>query len=368
MLRVRGTASFRYEDEMSSSEVTPVRNLDSSPERMTAAILANMRDGVITIDRTGTITTINPQAQAVLSLDESECLGEKFGMAIFGRSEFDQLSDVVIAAIADPENVQTLEFEMPAGEQKLSLVLRTSAYRDPDSGATNGIVAIISDVTEQVNALRDRIEFGYLSVAAMLFMSVADVMGLASSAFKGDDTRVLIVNWIYVLFMLLPIFYLLNKFQRPLSDFGITTKNLKRSLLEGAAFSVPLVLICFLAGAILRYQAGEPASGWFTMHALTFANLLYIPHSFLQEFVARGFLQGSFKRFLNDQSGNAAIFVASIAFGALHSHYGIFGMAVTFLSGLVFGWIYNRQQNLAGVTLAHIAGGLAIFAVGVLKQ
>jgi len=354
---------------MSISEAASTRDANGSPERMTAAIIANMRDGVITIDRTGSITTINAQALAMLSLDERESLGQKFGMAIFGRGEFDELSDVVIAAIADPEHVQTLEFEMRDGERTRSLVLRTSAYREPDSRVTNGIVAIVSDVTEQVNSLRDRIEFGYLTITAMLFMSVADIMGLASPVVRTSYSDVLIINWIYVLLMLVPVFYLLHRFHRPLSDVGITTKNLKQSLLEGAALSVVLVAACYVAGAWMRYNAGEPPSEVLAKsQPLYLIDLLYIPHSFLQEFVARGFLQGSFKRFLNDRSGYTAIFVASVAFGALHSHYGIVAIAVTFLSGLVFGWIYNRHENLAGVTLCHVASGIAIFAVGIMSD
>jgi PAS domain S-box-containing protein len=358
-----------FEDSMSTPSAAQIQEPYSPPEHMTAAVLANMRDGVMTIDRTGTITTINPQAQEILSLDERDCLGRKFGMSIFGRSELDRLGDVVIAAIADPNNVQTAEFELGAGRARRSLVLRTSAYRDPDSGVTNGIVAIVNDVTDQVRLLRDRIEFGYLTVFAVMVMSVSDVIGLASSILTVNFSRVMLVNWTLVLLMLIPVFYVMHRFQRPFGDIGITRRNLGRSLGEGALASIPLVLLCLAAAAVMRYRAGH--EGYDILPTPSFATLSelpYLPHSFLQELLARGFLQGSFKRFLNDKSGTTAIFVASIVFGALHSHYGIFAMLVTFVSGLLFGWIYNRHDNLAGVTLCHFVGGAAIFAFGVLHR
>jgi membrane protease YdiL (CAAX protease family) len=259
-----------------------------------------------------------------------------------------------------------VEFELTAGQSRRSLVMRTSAYRDPDSGATNGIVAIINDVTDQVRLLRDRIEFGYLTVLAVIFMSAADVLGLASSLVRGHFSRVEFVNWTGVLLLLMPAFFLMHRFQRPYADIGITGKHLTRSLKEGALLSIPLVALGYGAAVAMRLGSGRHGYDLLPIPSLGVDDLPYLPHSFLQELLARGFLQGSFKRFLNDASGTTAIFVASILFGALHSHYGIFATLVTFLSGLIFGWMYNRHNNLAGVTLCHFLAGTAVFALGIL--
>ncbi len=342
--------------------------LPAVAERMDAAVVSNMRDGVITIDRGGTIRTINPQAERILGLVASECVGQKFGVVIFDRN-LDHFLDVVIAAVGDPLTSHTAPFALRDAGGARHLLLKTSALVDPDTRAITGVIALISDVTEHVRSLRDRIEFGYLSIATMIFMSLGSLAGVASFSLVIPEIRTSLANWSFVLLMTTATILLLRIFQIPLAAVGLTRRHLRRSIVEGVVFSAVLFLAVVVIAAALRLSSGAPLSDLF-VDASAFGPvlLLYVPHAFLQELVCRGFLQGSFKRLMADRSGLPAIFAASVAFGVLHSHYGPTAILLTFVTGLIFGAIYNRHGNLAGVTICHIVAGSAAFATGLLHH
>lgn len=336
-------------------------------ERMDAAVVSSMRDGVVTVDRTGTIRTINSQAEYTLGLVASECVGQKFGVVVLERGNLDRFLDVVIAAIGDPLTIHTEEFAVRDAAGTRHLLLKTSALVDPDTRAITGVIALISDVTDQVRALRDRIEFGYLSICTMIFMSLGSLAGVASFSLVLPEIRTPLASWMFLFLTTATTILLLRVFQIPLAAVGLTRRNLWKSIVEGVVLAAALFLAVIAIAIALKVHAGTPMGDLF-VDASAFGPvlLLYIPHVFLQELVCRGFLQGSFKRLMADRSGWAAIFAASVAFGVLHSHFGPAAIIITFLSGLVFGTIYNRHGNLAGVTICHIVAGSAAFATGLL--
>lgn len=336
---------------------------------MDAVILANMRDGVITVDRTGVIRTVNPQAEQSLGLVAAECIGQKFGVVVFQRRDLDRFGDVVIAAIADPLTSHTEEFKLSDAAGTRHLLLKTSALVDPANKAVAGVVALISDVTDQVRALRDRIEFGYLSICTMIFMSLGSLAGVASFSLAVPEFRMPIASWTFVLLMTAATILLLRTFEIPLASVGLTRRNLRKSVVEGLVFSVGFFLATMAIAMALRAGSGRPVFD-IALDDSHFGLmlLLYVPHAFLQELVSRGFLQGSFKRLMADRTGWLSIFAASVAFGVLHSQFGLTAIVLTFLSGLVFGWIYNRHDNLAGVTICHIVAGTAAFATGLMHH
>ena len=337
---------------------------------MDAAVLATMRDGVITVDRGGTIRTINPQAERSLGLRASECVGQKFGVVVFQRRDLDRFGDVVIAAIADPLTSHTEEFKVKDAGGTRHFGLKTSALVDPDTGAVAGVVALINETTEQVQALRDRIEFGYLSICTMIFMSLGSLVGVASFSLAVPEFRTPGATWPFVLLMTATTLLLLRTFQIPLAAVGLTRRNLRTSIIEGIWFSA-LAFVAIVAIAVaVRAGTGErlPFNPFIDSGQFGLALLLYFPHAFLQELVSRGFLQGSFKRLMADKTGVPSIIAASVAFGVLHSQFGLSAIVLTFVSGLIFGWIYNRHENLAGVTLCHIVAGTVAFSTGLLHH
>ena len=93
--------------------------------------------------------------------------------------------------------------------------------------------------------------------------------------------------------------------------------------------------------------------------------MFYAPHSFVQEVLARGVLQSSLRRVLNDRRGIVSVVVASLVFGLFHGYLGLTGIAVTTVSGVIFGCLFIRHGNLIGATIVHVLAGAATFALRV---
>lgn len=169
--------------------------------------------------------------------------------------------------------------------------------------------------------------------------------------------------WQYLLVLIIPSALVMLRMKIPLRQMGITTEGLKKSLIEGAVASVILIALAFGAAQILaafnlvpgKPQPFDPAGA-----------LAYFFHSFLQELVARGFMQSSFQRFLNDKTGWRSVFLTGTLFGLFHLHFGFPAVAVTIFSSFIFGALYLRHRNLAGVTLLHFMSGVAAFNSGLL--
>lgn len=149
----------------------------------------------------------------------------------------------------------------------------------------------------------------------------------------------------------------------PLKDLGITTVGMKKSLIEGGILSAVTVAVAF--AAVWALKALELPTGT-PVPAEWGATTGYFFHSVLQELVARGLLQSSFQRFLDDRRGLQSVVLSSTLFGVFHIHFGFMVVAITILSGLLFGAVYLRHRNLAGVTLLHFFAGGAAFWSGLI--
>ena len=53
-------------------------------------------------------------------------------------------------------------------------------------------------------------------------------------------------------------------------------------------------------------------------------------------------------------------------FGMFHINYGPSAVALTTVGGFVFGAIYMRHKNLAGVTILHVTGGVAAYMLNLM--
>jgi len=91
-----------------------------------------------------------------------------------------------------------------------------------------------------------------------------------------------------------------------------------------------------------------------------------------QEFFFRGWLQPRFEKSLGLWSG---LVVTSVGFAVWHlcppfeqaqivPIMSVFGMAVTTVMGLVFGYVFRRTGNIVAPWLAHVLAGLTLVLSG----
>jgi membrane protease YdiL (CAAX protease family) len=87
--------------------------------------------------------------------------------------------------------------------------------------------------------------------------------------------------------------------------------------------------------------------------------ILYGLHSPIQEFIARGVLQGSLQHFFTGRNVVfRSIIVSNALFSATHVHIMNGWLALfVFIPGLFWGYLYSRHKNLIGVSISHILIG-----------
>lgn len=201
---------------------------------------------------------------------------------------------------------------------------------------------------------------GVFFICILISLMLGDVTTYTASLLKVNLFSG-IYNWTYLILILLPILFFIYKFKFSLHDFGVTRFNLKKSFIESIFISMGIILFtgfCFyLYGKFVDDVLWQRFINFKTSKVFELSFLIYIVHAYLQEFIARGVVQSSMKRFLLDKSGFASIFVTSTLFGVLHLQRGLIVVILAFLISVLFGIIYNRQRNLVGVSIIHFFTG-----------
>jgi membrane protease YdiL (CAAX protease family) len=148
----------------------------------------------------------------------------------------------------------------------------------------------------------------------------------------------------------------------PFSYLGVTLKGAMASLrhmLPGTLIAC-VVLIGLKSLFLLTGFKGMENSLFITGN-FNLELLLYIPIAALQEFLSRGVIQTAIKHVLKKRHATFwAILTASALFGLVHVQISVSLAVASFIFGLFWGYIYNKQNSLVGVSISHfLIGGLA---------
>jgi CRP-like cAMP-binding protein len=229
--------------------------------------------------------------------------------------------------------------------------------------------SLTTSLREKLEAEQLRNQFGHFFIMIVMIFGVLSV-GTALLSAQMSPVGEVVASWAYILAFFGPVVYYVTRArQMSLRDLGLTLERWPQQLAEGATCAAVCALL-LMAGKS-QLATGEALFSFRTMQGYSpwlfwgfFA--LYLPHSFLQEFMARGLLQGPLHRFMADDPDWMPILVASFLFGIGHVHYSYAFAGVTFATSLIFGWLYVRHRSVVGVTVAHYLGGLSAMALGLI--
>lgn len=171
-------------------------------------------------------------------------------------------------------------------------------------------------------------------------------------------------------------FYLCRDVKRqgyPLSMFGLTFRNWKRSISETLLFMLPLLLLSLIlkqaliltsadyAGQTLFRFALEAHATSFEEHLLlAISFVLYILFSPIQELIFRGILQTSWQRFSSGSHRTLlAIIITSVLYFTAHFYWSLSFLVL--IPSFLWGWLFARHRTLVGVSIGHILLGVWIF-------
>ena len=108
------------------------------------------------------------------------------------------------------------------------------------------------------------------------------------------------------------------------------------------------------------YQAGElKISLWLMV-------LLYCVHAMIQEFIARGCVQGGLHQFIVGKgAATMAIILSTMIFSVIHLIMNFNFALLTIAPGLFWGYLFYKQRNFWAVGISHfLIGATAFFILG----
>jgi len=121
-------------------------------------ILANMADGVISLDLDGHVTTFNASAGRILGLDPESVVGRPYAAVFFEEAGFDDFNELVLNAIYESATTHSRQVLIGVGGEERWLLMSTTFLRAGAQmhQAKLGVIVVFSDITEQHR--RERVE------------------------------------------------------------------------------------------------------------------------------------------------------------------------------------------------------------------
>lgn len=150
--------------------------------------------------------------------------------------------------------------------------------------------------------------------------------------------------------------YLIFKEKMKAKSLGFRTDNFKQSLLPYTAFT--LLSLVVLASLVV-ILGKKPLDNWWTYSHLQWA---FLPISFVQEFVYRAYFQTKLQKVLQP---SLAILITATLYSAMHVLWkDPLIIALTFGSGLGWGYLWYKYPNLYLISLSHTVLNYLIILFG----
>jgi len=291
-------------------------------------------------------------------------LGEK---EYFGEMSFLSEKDPASASVRAKEATEVWVLRKEAAEN-LSLYqqLAINIARCQMGRIRSLTERYVESLSEQLGRAKVSKNFGMLFIVTILLFALQPFVKTHS---HSPALEQILYSWGFLILYLLPFVYLLWRMKYPLSTYGVTIKGWQKSAVEGliAAAVISPIFILFThftkpGGPLFSFSHFND----FSTPLVVVYFVSYIPSSYIQEFIARGVIQGSLQRFMYESHFTVPIFVAAMVFGVCHIHKGLELALFTFMLSFILGFLYYRHQTLIGVTITHYFLGFLAEAMGYL--
>lgn len=231
------------------------------------------------------------------------------------------------------------------------------------------IVPLVRSSREQskalVAAVEDRHRFsGFFIYMIAIIYGCMLIYYLVVEQFVVDTTTNLFA-WQSAAVLIVPSLFVVYRLGLKRDELGLRRSDFAYSAKWGLIWSLVTAVVFVGTFQTVRLLGGIPdferaqAFEWIDM-------VSYLPHTFVQEFVARGIIQNGYQRFFDDEKGYRSVGFASLVFAVAHIPVGFPAVVLTFFGGLVFGFFFLKFRHLVGVTLVHFALGASAIALGLI--
>lgn len=221
-------------------------------------------------------------------------------------------------------------------------------------------IADLKQKKEELTAsIKIRMEFGQIFISVVLMVCLYTFLIVMLNKINAGDGIIYIISRLIEVTFVLANVWLVFRSGLPLSSFGLTLENGKKSILESLAVSFLLMF----ALVVLKYYLVKTVPAFhnetvFAWQYLGWDYATYILVAPLQEFLCRGVLQGSIHRFLVGRFNWLwAVILTSSLFGVFHIHESLELGITAIIGGILWGGLYIRHKNLIGVSINHFLIG-----------
>lgn len=360
------------------------------PVAMTDDIVASSRDGIVTIDPKGRLTSFNPGAEAILGLRASEVVGKTVAEVFVPIEGLDDFTDCLLEAVGNPEREHTANISLESAHGSLHLSVRAVLLHRKDTDERIGVLVMISDESERVEFLartaereRERAATGRFIVAILTIFSVFTL--LLEPIQKLARARFYDLGPVMALLTLVVIAFMINRWISPSSEsVGIVLRPKRRHVIEAVAWSIGFCAVMTAAKYLWIGLASDPAGppvplfSFFVLDdgskvdsvgLFAIGLSVYLMSVLFQQFAVRCAIQAPLQNFLTGvvgQAGWIANLLATLLFAVLHAHLNPLVSLAVILPSLLWGWLFMRSGSVVIPIISHaIIGVYAIFILGI---
>jgi CRP/FNR family transcriptional regulator, cyclic AMP receptor protein len=239
-----------------------------------------------------------------------------------------------------------------------------SAATSTTPGPANG-----DPITALAELARIRELMGHFFVSIVVFLCCYTLLVECTANLSYDVGASILTAVCLLLGLLIPaILVVIKRTPLSLEFYGLTRAQWPAAIREAVLYSLPILALTVPAKWIAvqivpRCHRLDLFSGRVTQYPVNGIHLLqlaiYIALVPVQEFIARGVLQGSLQEFLTGRHVRLkAVLISNLLFATFHLYVSPHFAVAVFLPGLVWGWLYTRHRTLIGVSVSHMLVGV----------
>lgn len=355
---------------------------------MTADIVASSRDGIVTIDPEGRLTSFNPGAEAIFGLRADDILGKTVAEVFVPLDGLDDFTDCVLEAVRRPDQEHLTSISLPGENGLLHLSIRAVLLHRKETNERIGVLVMLADESERVALLKKTAEREQERAATGRFivaiLTIFSVFALALEPIqKLARARFYDFGPVLALLTLVVIAFFIDRWTSPSDRKLVLRFHFSwQSLIEAVGLSIAFCALMTVGKYIALVLSGQvDAAPLFSFLVLddgtqatdpalyVIALSIYLVSVVIQQFATRCAIQAPLQSYLTgvtQRAGLVANVVSALLFAVLHAHLNpVVSMAVI-LPSLLWGWLFMRSGSVVGPIVSHtIIGVYAIFVLGI---
>ncbi len=332
--------------------------------KMIPRILRDVSDGVLVLDKRGTILFLNPQGEKLLGFG-SDAVGQKYAALMLSHNQKgnESFHQFLLDSLEESEKAHKGEILYTQHDgTEIHLRMTTSFLFDEDGTEYEGVVIQFADITETVKLRKKHEESSFVFVSVIIYVC-SWIFICVLWELMGRPISDQLMTQVVQILGLVVFWLILKKTSFSLQDLGLGFKGVKSAIVTDtiiAAVGFGLLVLVKLVVMKLApgyFDAGKP----FFNFDFGWGEWFYPVVVVMQEFLTRSVMHENMRRIIAGKHSEwMAIFVSSILFGVLHIHKGIVFMigAVILLGAL--GMLYRKQRTIWGLCIPHYVLGQAL--------